>query len=651
MHPWYRRIVTLSLTVIFGISIALWAVPWYSDMSVIWRLASDDGAVQSKAVMEASVLARTSPRFCKRLQNQLSTDDDRFFYAVVSALSNASRFRPQEDQQQLLDRLWMCNLFYTSEPQDKQFSLEKLLTNGRKNTYVQRAAKVAAADSNVDLRRIAAVIAGRVQDHETLDKLLEDEDQRVRSVAVRVVGIARVHSLTPKLVSLLESEVPSVSANAALALAMLNKGQYAKQICQRLVNTQNADLRERLLYVVTLINHDQAKPAVRAILSRAKTTSLTPMSLLAIGKLGMTDESAHVLGILQRACQPNSDVTKGQLHASLVAGDLLKLPIRKEVNSICQQYWNPRLQLVMISAAEILGRQAVQDQPGISDAPSLEDIKETLAAAAMFPQFHAATQASETPVPSAAAAVSYWLLDPKTRFFEKTDLQADPAQLIMSKPNRSAMLIQQACSAETTLAGDYVAWHLAGSSKKEAFEFGMSLLPPFDSAPLEKVYNENVRGAGAMLLALSARTNEQKRLAIQRITERLEGKGWGAEDSPILRDVYRCALLILGKHELLDKIREQRDLGASPLFSVITALCAAGDKETLQWLLLNHTIPTEDLRFFLINNRLAEVLAEIGPELPIVDVAASPDIQYWQTRILQDIFAIRRDEVSLGIRK
>jgi len=178
------------------------------------------------------------------------------------------------------------------------------------------------------------------------------------------------------------------------------------------------------------------------------------------------------------------------------------------------------------------------------------------------------------------------------------------------------------------------------------------MLPPLNAPPGQHVYNENLRGAGAMLLAFAARTDEQKLIAIQRISERLEpGVDHSGEDDPVLAGRYRCALLILGDRNQLEVVRDQRNDGGHAVPAAFTALCLAGEIETLDYLLYNTHIPAEDVAAYMIYDGLDRVLSACAPGLPKVDTSATGRIQLWQAHIIRDYYVLHRGALAPGAKR
>ena len=255
-----------------------------------------------------------------------------------------------------------------------------------------------------------------------------------------------------------------------------------------------------------------------------------------------------------------------------------------------------------------------------------------------------------TPLASAAAAVALWRLSPSvSAVLPATGADTGTlADLLKIDRESSAYYVRAAARNNSTLAGDYIAWHIARSRLKQAFELGLAMLPALGSAL--PVYNADERSAGAMLLALAAKTPPQSSTAVKRITSRLVGGPAGGEDDDYVAGAYRCALLILGEADA-ETVRALLETGEFPHRRATTALLAAGDREVLDNLLWAPRTTPEDIVFLLLHMGVAEVVAELAPELPAIDVAAEADTRRWQVKILRDYYAIRRNKIKVGLKR
>jgi hypothetical protein len=246
-------------------------------------------------------------------------------------------------------------------------------------------------------------------------------------------------------------------------------------------------------------------------------------------------------------------------------------------------------------------------------------------------------------VPAAAAAVAMWLREPS----------ADS----LTDANSTAYLVYHASCSEHQLAGDYIAWHLSradGNPRAKAFQLGMNLLPPsVDPRDANtrrgfRNYSATSRATAAMLMALAARTPQEKDAAKARIASRLEGGPLRAPSDFYEVNTYKCALLILGETRYRAEVAALLDSGTFPVRRAITALCAAGDRGGLDWLLWDLRAGTPEIAEIIVGTRLCEVLSVLVPELPAVDEAAGDDLRNWQVRILQDYYRIHREKIRFA---
>ena len=650
-HPWQRRMLTVSLTLGLSMLAIVIAYPYWETHVLVRDLGSRDPEVRERAIRRGAKWAQESTRTARALEGALDDGDDLRFFAAATALNIAGLFNTPARDPLHIDRARAIELS-SDEPETRELILAEIVAAGRDNRYVRRALASVVKDADAGIRARSALLAAMLADDASLAGLLCDDDPSVRAAAALDAGIAGRGALAGPIEKALADADSRVVSAAAFALASLDPGKHSEKICKLLAGTPDEALRDRLLHVAARLGDEATREAVRALVGRSAGQDGHPpaMAILAAGKLKLSEAAGKIRAVLAAATEKPGSVSPQQLRAAVTAADMLGLPVHKEVNAICRKWWGPRWHLMLISAARLLGRQAA-DLP--ADSQDLADCRRTLLQAAIYPasakvRTATASAPAPTPVPSAAAAVAHWLLAPSAKTFEVTTKPGRITELAADRGSAAALIVMDAARADTTLAGDYIAWHLARSGRPEAFELGLKMLPALDGPPLLRVYNENLRGAGAMLLALSARTPQQKRAAVERITLRLEGGRLGGEDSPVLAGTYRCALLVLGRKDLAQTVREQRDTGGYPLRTAVTALCAAGEAEVLQWLLLNTKIPSEDLAYFLVYKGLGEVVAGCAPQLPTVDPAADEHVRLWQARILQDYYAIRRTAIRLG---
>jgi len=654
-HPMGLLLATscLTLAVVAGLLIGY---PIWVDHCVLEDLGSDSPAVRSQAIVQAAFRATIRDRMRRIMIEALDTEDDTYFYAIVSALNTADLFEKSVDNPIYDDRINAVELATAPDPHTRVWLLSQVINSRRDNRYVRQALATAAGDKKApSVRAGAALLAALLKDDAVLGKLLVDDEPAVRAAAALDAGLAGRRALTDALRKGMKDSNPSVAASAALGLAKLDAAGHGRAICDLLVRTSDTDLRGRLCHVMTVLDDDNARRTIGGLLAAARDARQLPsaMMLVAAGKLGISDAADDIRSVLAAGIK-DSSTDRHVVHAAIDAAGLLKVPVRGELYAICRKYWNPdwRAEGMFASAVRLLGVQAADDTGQAADAPTRRQCMKLLANASYYARATTAParRIRTTPVSSAAASVAYWLLDPSAETTVKLEKVTSDEGVteFAGRVVSSAKLVMDAARSDLVLAGDYIAWHVGRSGRPEAFKLGLRMLPPRNAPPGKHIYNENLRGAGAMLLAFAARGPQEEQTAIRRISERLEpGPTDRGEDNPVLAGRYRCALFILGKKDLLDAVRRQRsDLGhAVP--AAYTALLLSADTEALERLLYNTRIRPRDVATYLIYNGLDRVLDFCAPQLPKIDASPNALIQLWQTRILQDYYVLHRDSLVM----
>jgi hypothetical protein len=226
---------------------------------------------------------------------------------------------------------------------------------------------------------------------------------------------------------------------------------------------------------------------------------------------------------------------------------------------------------------------------------------------------------------------------------------ADDLTVLQIDTKASAFFAWLAVDSEFTLPGDAVAWRLGSTGRAEAFALGEMFLPPLGAPPERRQHSDSVRSAGAMLLALSARTPEQVAAAVERIDTRRREEFFTADSAFYVRNAYLCALLALGRDEHRQAVRDLLLVREFPQRRVLTALLASGDRDVLGWLLWNDRISAEEVLDLLVDRGLGEVLAATAPSLPTVDVGVSDDLARWQVRVLRHSYALTGGSVVTAL--
>ena len=645
-----------SLLTLVAMAATLIFYPDWADRRLIDKLGSSDFSVRSQAIMDAAARAKNRKQMERKLVASLDTESDMQFFAIVTALNAADLFKTADRDPLHIDRAMAVEFATAPDPNTRVWLLSQIINKRHDNRYVRQALKSAAGSKDADVRTGSALLAALLKDDAVLGKLLADEEGAVRASAALDAGLAGRRALGGAIVEKLTDADATVAGNAAAGLAYLDPVEYGPKLCKLLGETRDADLRQKLCGVMMILNNDGAKEAVGKLPASTQGKQLpAPMTLLAAGKLGADGAADDIRTVLAAAIK-DRNTNRRVVHAAILAAGELKIPVRRELYKICRKYWNPdwRAELMFAAAARLLGRQAADDIGQADDAATRPECEKLLISAAYYayrrPTTGPAAPVQLTPIASSAAATAFWLLNPSSApSMQLKKAASRPGTIEFTGRSVSGARVVMDAARASILAGDYIAWHVGRSGRPEAFKLGLRMLPPLNAPPGQHVYNENLRGAGAMLLALAAKTREQKRIAVQRISERLmPGKDHSGEDDPVLAGRYRCALLILGERDQLEVVRNQRNDGGHAVPAAFGALCFAGEIETLDYLLCNTHIPPEDVAAYMIYDGLDRVLAECAPSLPTIDAAAPAAIQLWQAKILQHYHVLHRGVFSLG---
>jgi len=664
-HPWQRRALTASVAIIIGGLTALLMFPYVRDQLLIRDLSGDDQDARDEAMGYLTNLAREFPDTLARLNDALDTDDDLQFRMVAAILRKLNKWDvPGRDDLQN-DRLNALDLVagqkVEKDPGGVQAFMRRsivvdVLTCGRDNVHIRRAMAIACEDSDAGVRELGTMLAGRFGDDEILRKLLSDKDPSVAAAAALSAAVGRRKALVGAIEPLLQGSAGGGNAGdevvsaGAYALATLDPGGSGPMLCAMLDVDLPADLRDRLLHVMTVLNTDAAKETVLRILAAARRAGRYPpaMALLAAGKLKLTEAEQDVRDVL--AGNRTEDARDyGHAQAAIAAAQLLNIGVRDEIFRLCRDLWGPAEPLTLLAAIRLLGRQVADDAPhqSVSSRTNCLSLLSLAAATSTRAQNwpgRGAEKITADPLPAAAAAVELWKLD-RTR--------------------RPDSIRQVTRFEKHSLPGDYVAWHvgLTGPTD-EAMTLGFAMLPLTRALRTEQlkaatapkdvglavertaVRNKGEKTAGAMLLALAARTDAQKAAAVERIELRLK-----YETDWTTVGAYRCALLILGRQDRFQTVRTLRGAADFPRRRVITALLAAGDRDTVDWLVLNPRRPLEDVAGMLITLDLGEVLARAVATMPTIDLAARGRLQKWQARIMRHFWAVRRGGLVVELRR
>ncbi|HOD83463.1 MAG: hypothetical protein BWX88_01685 [Planctomycetes bacterium ADurb.Bin126] len=672
-RSWLMRAAFLALAVVLGLAAALWVYPYISDQMLLGQLASDSELIRQKAMLRAEKAAVTSPQTLRRLNEALETADDDLYLTLAIVLRNAGKFHTPQRPVEAYDRVRAIELARSTDPDVREILALEAVAAGRTNRYQKQALEIASSDPQSAVRSVAATLAALLEEDATLEKLLDDKDPVVAAGAAIDAGVAGRTVLVGPLGKVLRRGQGQVSGAAARALARMAPKEHGGEILSLLKTTKDQTLRDCLLSASMELDKPKAAASVFEVVESSRKGGAHPpaIALLAAGRLEVAEAAPAVRDVLRAAALVDGKTAlyEEQVLAAIEAAGRLSLDVRKELTEICSRLWGPNWPLVLIAASRELGRQMETfgvegvvvrpttqpaTQPTTQPAEELTPLQ-ALRLAAVFnirPPTSQPGQAEPmvitTPVPSAAAAVALWLLEHSPG---NTGASSRPAGGPSANgQSLTDMYVCNAAAAGTTLPGEYIAWHLGTSGADAAFKLGLAMLPPLSAPPRQRVYNDNERSAGAMLLALSARTAEQKRQTVERISERLGGSETvGGEDSFFVAGSYRCALAALGQAQAQEAALRLMEMTEFPQRRALTGLLAAGRKEAMDWVLWNWQIPADQVDFLLVGKALGEVVSVIAPELPRVDVAAPLHVRQLQVRALRSSYILNRSKLRVGL--
>jgi hypothetical protein len=676
-HRWQRRSLTILLAVAVGMGGAIILQPVLREYYLLRDLASEDVAVRRAAIARAAAMARQYPRVLDRLNREIGRAGDSEFQAIAEALDMLGLFNaPGRDANQF-DRLRLIEFMQSraspapgvsraastgsapaSGPAWAQESaagtrlilFQDSVFAGRDNIYTRRLLAAAAGDESPAVRQAAAVLAARFADANTLLKLLGDPDPNVAEWAAIDAGLAELRPLQEAIYSLGHStKNGDVLSAAVYASRLFNPTAFGN-----LLTPDNPRINDRLIHASTLdrrgpppYNSEDFRLAAEAAKNAGQSPSASVLSIAG-------PESAGRL-LLEIVADANRFSGEMVLAAVRWSG-----PAPAAIEALLRDLWQPRNAMVLTELARRLGSDC--DDPDANEHVRGRCLDTLRRAAGFDAGIDSNSPELALAVPAAAAAVALWRREPSSTFLFSAATESaasGPADFTRFDSDSTAYLVYHASCAGHYLAGDYIAWHLAAagdSSRAIAFQLGMNMLPaPWDprggAARGFHNYSEPSRSCAAMLLALAARTEDEKRLARDRVAARLKG-------GPLVRPAnyheigsYKCALLILGEDRFRRDVADLLYSGAFPPRRAITALCIAGERAGLDWLLWDLRASPREIGDIYVGARLGEALRDLVPELPTVDELADEDLREWQARILQDYYRIHRENIRFSQRR
>jgi HEAT repeat protein len=620
-HRWQRRLLTLLGAAILAGAAALAAFRPLNNRLLVRELTSGDPARRQAVVLRIAREAADSESSREYFRSQLDDADDLQFMGLAAAMQQLGCFYTPTQPPQQLDRYRTLLMEETRggiAPQEaaltRRLLLVSLLTSGRDNEHIRRAAVSASRDEAAPVRVTAAMLAGRLADSETLGRLLEDEDREVASTAALAAGLAGMKELTPQLRALLAKPEPWRASSAAYALAKLDPARHGPAICSLLTQTQDELLRDRLLHVTGVLNHwggyrenyPPAGEAVKEVLAAAAARGeLPPGPALTAASVDFATREAAALAVLE-AVAAGRQAPVGTLRAAILAADKSSPRTMAACMAICRGLWAGGDELTLILAIDKLrlciGAGGVQDR-----RPALELLRQ---AAEYRADSASQPSAGGTPVASAQAAVVLAAL-------------GDEA---------APQLLEDAAGQDNLMAADQIAWRLP----PHGADIARAFLP---RAP-RRQYNDHVRVAGALMLARQAWMRGDRENVLHHF-DSLTAEGPGSERDPTVLAAINCGRLLLGDSRCQQPVRLALVEGRLPARPAIAALTLAGDRFGLDWLLLRAGTPRHEVSRLLLSEAAADAVLEAVPEIGTVVEAAYGDVLAFQTQILQTAWAIR----------
>ncbi len=625
----------VSLVVALGLLVVLY--PFMHDSALIYAVTQDDGGTPREINLLAS-RAESSRMTRWRLERRLQSDSDRVFRGVATVLNRVDLLDIPDRDPAIMDRYQTVQFAGTASDRAREMLMHIACKVERDNPHRRRLAELAAQDSAAGVRQLAALLAAKLGQTDVLATLMADEEPAVRAKAymdAAIIGAGEILQAAPT--------DPDIDAFAyqAWAVAMAT-GKLQTDLPETIVaymtipepSDEQINLLNRLIYAASLAERETARMYLAHVISLYHEydppTPMPAMLLLAGAELGLEQIGGDVRAALA-AVTPGDSVPLATLAAAIGAADRMDLPVRKELFDALDLIWGEDYQHLCLDGALALGRQADLDQGG-RDGPSRNECIKLLQNLATWGYFEPPAEEEygpgrvvSTPFASAGAVLALWRLEAPMREF----------------------YVGHATTTTFTVPGDFLAWHIGRETPEAGLAVGYLMLPPLGAPVGERIYNENERAAGAMMLALSARTEEDTQQVIARITERLYGTTMGGEDNYRVRCIYKCALQLAGDMQYDEELRNMLTILELPQRPLLTALLGTGDQSALDWMLWNRQFSDTDVFQLLLGQRLYDVLEVVTPTLPALDRAAPNTVRLFQVQVLRDSYVIQRNSIEM----
>lgn len=630
-----NRILMMAVSLVIALGLILLLYPFLHDSALIYAVTQADGGSPREINILAS-RAESSGLTRWRLERRLTSETDRVFRGAAMVLNTANLLDVPGRDVTILDRYQTLQFASTRSAIARELMMHMACGIDRNNAYRQDMATIAAEDELPSVRQLAALLAAKVGQTQVLAALMGDTEPAVRAKAYMDAAIIGAGDI---LLAAATDPDPSAYAYQAWAVAHAT-GELHSDLPATIdaltslpdPSAEQINLLNRLIFAASEAEADTAAVYLTHLITQYQQAGrpMPAMLLLAGANLGLEQIAPDVRNVLA-AVEPGQSVPLATLTAAIAAADRLGLPVRAEMYTVVDLIWSEQHQHLCLDAALALGRQAELDQAG-REAPSREACVRLLQQMATWSYYeppaddeYGPGRVVNSPLASAGATLALWRLDVPL----------------------SDMYVGNATTSSFTSPGDFLAWQIGRESPEEGMALGLRMIPALVAPPEERVYNEHERAAGAMMLALSARTDEQCAQAINRINERLYGTTLGGEDNYRIRMIYKCALQLAGDEQYHDELRDMLPILELPRRPLLTALLGSGDRYALDWMLWNRQFNDVTVFQFLLGQQLADVLDVVTPSLPALDRAAPNTVRMFQLQILRDTYVINRATVEI----
>lgn len=687
MHRWQRRILLLLLTLIVSCLVGWGGMLVYWNYKVVTALGKGSTAERGIARERAYQLSLLWDSTQWALLHTLDTPNDKRFLDITEVLDRLGVFESARVAPRWRDRRNQV-YFFSLQPTEHELStnsydphvetraqlLREFILAARWNPYTETVLRAAQSDPDPTVRRIAAVLAGIHKRSDVLRVMLHDQNPQVLSAAAWNIALANLPDMQSTLLtawteitaSLVASssqptsapaEPPSTQpvepqqqakaeAMASLAIAIHRLGgNILPDIAAILAEVPDGTTREYLYYVLGQAEANAAADLVKQELARMqKGQSPSPLLLVAAARHAPTEAEPFARTILAQAGQPDppAGLLESHVLAALTVANATEMDTTQELLALLDQQWGPDRPILLRETVFALGRQLPANNPALRQT-AIDLLQNAALYEFMPPDADGVAEMVTTPQPSAAAAAAYWLAEPADTQVEFKTLDADAGTVEMILPKNAAFFAREVAASSDPIAGDVLAWHIGRSGQAEAFRLGKTLLRGPAKGLAE--HDPHVRVTGAMLLAFSARTPEQKQDALEWIRTQLDREAY------LSRVTMQGAMAILDPDESAALLRTLVLTNNAPLRRGLTLLLAAGRQDVLDSLFWGGLWPDARLNRLLVTENFYEVLDAYSPGLCRPTSSAGAEMRLWQIDRLRMEYAHRRMAIPAPSRK